>query len=134
MTDHEMLMELLEYKRKVEQRRKIELIVRIVLIVILAVCLTVAWVKISATMREVHENMAKINAVTEKIQGFSDSLRSAGVEKPEEAVKSLIETSQKLNKLLDRIGEDGMQRLEQGLEAVDGARDWLTGLFGDRGA
>ena len=58
MSDHDILMELLEAKNRLERQRKIELIVAAVLIVIFTVALILAWVKISATMREAKAALA----------------------------------------------------------------------------
>ena len=130
MTDHEILLELLEFKRNYERRRKIELIVHIVLIVILAAALIFAWVRISAMMNEVRANLDKVNSATQKVQDFFDGLKKAGIEHPEQAIQDLHEATVRLNEFFDRVGEKGMESLEQGIDAVEGAKDWLSGLFG----
>ena len=137
MSDHEMLQELLEFKRRYEQRRKIEIIIHVVLVLILATALILAWVKISATMKQVQEKMAvvteateKVNDVTEKGQGFFDTLKEAGIEHPGETLKSLLENTQKLNDFVARFEESGMKGLEQGAELAEGAKGLLSGLFG----
>ena len=137
MSDHEMLQELLEFKRRYEQRRKIEIIIHVVLVLILATALILAWVKISATMKQVQEKMAvvteateKVNEVTEKMQGFFDTLKEAGIDQPGETLKSLLENTQKLNDFVARVEESGMKGLEQGAGLVEGAKGFLSGLLG----
>lgn len=137
MSDHEMLQELLEFKRKYEQRRKIEIIIHAVLILILAIALILAWVRISATMKQVQEKMAvvteateKVNEVTEKVQGFFDTLKEAGIEHPGETLKGLLENTQKLNDFVAQMEEARIKGMEQGAELVEGAKGWLNGLFG----
>lgn len=137
MSDHEMLQELLEFKRRYEQRRKIEIIIHVVLVLILATALILAWVRISAAMKQVQEKMAvvteateKVNDVTEKVQGFFDTLKEAGIEHPGETLKGLLENTKKLNDFVARFEESGMKGLEQGAELAEGAKGFLSGLFG----
>ena len=137
MSDHEMLQELLEFKRRYEQRRKIEIIIHVVLVLILATALILAWVKISATMKQVQEKMAvvteateKVNEVSRNLEDFLGSLKEAGIDKPAEVIKNLLENTQKLNDFVARFEESGMKGLEQGAGLVEGAKGFLSGLLG----
>ena len=137
MSDHEMLQELLEFKRRYEQRRKIEIIIHVVLVLILATALILAWVKISATMKQVQEKMAvvteateKVNEVSRNLEDFLGSLKEAGIDKPAEVIKNLLENTQKLNDFVARFEKSGMKGLEQGAELAEGAKGFLSGLFG----
>lgn len=145
MSDHDILLELLEAKNRLERQRKIELIVAIVLILALAAGLFFAWARISATTQKVEESLVKVDAAMEKVQGIFDALADAGIEDPGQAIRDLYdntenvrnlfdemkkagfdnpaqvlqdlrEASERLNELFDRISKAGMQGVEQGVE------------------
>ena len=159
MSDHDILLELLEAKNKLERQRKIERIVAVVLIVALAAALFFAWGRISATTQKVEESLVKVDAAMEKIQGIFDALAEAGIEDPGQAIKDLYddtenirnlfdelkqagfdnpaqvlqdlrEASERLNELFDRISQASMQGVEQGREAFEDVKSWLAALFG----
>ena len=159
MSDHDILLELLEAKNRLERQRKIELIVAVILIVALAVAMFFVWNRVSETMQAAQETFVKVNQVTDKIQGVFDALAEAGIEDPGQAIKDLYEDTEnvrnlfdelkkagfdnpaqvlqdlrdataKLNELFDRISRASMHGVEQGREAFEDVRDWLAALFG----
>ena len=56
MSDHEILMELLEEKRRNEKQRKIQLIITAVVIAALIIALAVVWAKFSASRENQHRD------------------------------------------------------------------------------
>ena len=107
MSDHEILLELLDAKNRLERQRKIELIVAVVLIAILAAALIFAWTKVSATMQKVEESLVNVNAATEKIQELYNGLQEAGLENPGkelgETLKELHDGAEKINEVYDQL-------------------------------
>ena len=91
MSDHEILMELLQEKRRNEKQRKIQLIITAVVIAALIIALAVVWAKFSASMREVQTNIERINTATQEITGLFDGLKDAGYENAEEALKKIMQ-------------------------------------------
>ena len=89
MSDHEILLELLESKQRLERQRKIELIIAVVLVAALAVALLFAWTKISETMDQAQETFVKVNQVTDEVHGIFDGLKEAGIDDPGQAIKDL---------------------------------------------
>ena len=89
MTDHEILMELLEEKRRSEKQRKIQLIITIVIAAALVIALIYVNVQVSASIRQVQTNLEMVNTATQEITGFFDGLKSAGYENAEDALKDL---------------------------------------------
>ena len=159
MSDHDILLELMDAKNRLERQRIIERIVAVILIVALAAALIFAWGRISATTQKVEESLVKVDAAMEKIQGIFDALAEAGIEDPGQAIKDLYEDTEnvrnlfdelkkagfdnpaqvlqdlrdataKLNELFDRISRASMQGVEQGREAFEDVKGWLAALFG----
>ena len=100
MTDHEILMELLEEKQRSEKQRKIQLIITIVIAAALVIALIYVNVQVSASIRQVQSNLEMVNTATQEITGFFDGLKSAGYENAEDALKDLHDTTEKINELL----------------------------------
>ena len=145
MNDHDILLELLEAKNRLERQRKIELIVAVVLIVALAAGLFFAWARISATTKKVDaladagiedpgQAIRDLYDNTENVRNLFDEMKKAGFDNPAQVLQDLREASERLNELFDRISKAGMQGVEQGVEqgreAFEVARDWLAALFG----
>ena len=136
MNDHEILLELLEAKKKYERQRKIELIVTAVVVALLIIVLAVAWVKVSGMMRDVQARLDKLDEATQEVQTFFDAVRDAGFDDPGETLKDLRGITEKLNQLFDIIGDNGLKNLEEGIEAIQEFRDMLDqfGSLGSLGA
>ena len=130
MSDHEILLELLAAKRKVERQRKIEIIITVVVVAILVIALIVAWVKISSMINEVRDALGKVTDVTQKVQGVFNGLQEAGIDDMGQSIKSLNDATEHLNDLYNRIGESGLQKLEEGLDALKKLSERLSGLNG----
>ena len=129
MSDHEILMELLEEKRRNEKQRKIQLIFTVVGIAALIIVLAVIWAKLSASVREVQTNIDRINTATQEITGLFDGLKDAGYENADQALKDLHDTTEKINELYDAFGENGAEGQRQGIEAMNSAVEKINGFF-----
>ena len=129
MSDHEILMELLEEKRRNEKQRKTQLIITIGVIAVLVIALVVVWAKLSVSIREVQTNIDRINMATQEITGLFDGLKDAGYENAEQALKDLHDTTVKINEFFDAFGENGAESLEQGIEAMNSAVEKINGFF-----
>ena len=129
MSDHEILMELLESKQKLERQRKIELIVAAVLVVILTVALCLAWAKISKTMDRAQETFVKVDQITEEVQGIFDALKEAGVDDPGQAIRDLYDDTEKIRNLFDELKKSGFDDPAQVLRDLREAAEKLNELF-----
>ena len=129
MSDHDILMELLEAKNRLERQRKIELIVAAVLIVIFTVALILAWVKISATMREAKEALAEVDQITEEIQGIFNGLKEAGIDDPGQAIKDLYDDTENIRNLFDELKESGFDDPAKVLRELREASERLNALY-----
>ena len=129
MSDHDILLELLEAKNRLERQRKIELIVAIVLILALAAGLFFAWARISATTQKVEEILVKVDAAMEKVQGIFDALADAGIEDPGQAIRDLYDNTENVRKLFDEMKKAGFDNPAQVLQDLREAADRLNELF-----
>ena len=139
MSDHDILLELLEAKNRLERQRKIELIVAIVLILALAAGLFFAGegareALADAGIEDPGQAIRDLYDNTENVRNLFDEMKKAGFDNPAQVLQDLREASERLNELFDRISKAGMQGVEQGVEqgreAFEDARDWLAALFG----
>ena len=129
MSDHEILMELLESKQKLERQRKIELIVAVVLIVALAAALFFAWTKASETMNQAQETFVKVNRITDEVQGIFDALKEAGIDDPGQAIKDLYDDTERIRNLFDELKKSGFDDPAQVLKDLREASEKLNELF-----
>ena len=129
MSDHEILMELLESKQKLERQRKIELIVAVVLIVALAAALFFAWTKVSETMNQAQETFVKVNRITDEVQGIFDALKEAGIDDPGQAIKDLYDDTERIRNLFDELKKSGFDDPAQVLKDLREASERLNELF-----
>ena len=129
MNDHEILQELLQAKNRLEQQRKIELIVASALVGVLLIAMILAWIKISATMHEARETFVKVNQVTEEIQGIFDGLKEAGIEDPGQAIKDLYDDTEKIRNLFDELKKSGFDDPAQVLRELREASERLNALY-----
>ena len=129
MNDHDILLELLEAKNRLERQRKIELIVAVVLIVALAAGLFFAWARISATTKKVEESLVKVDAAMEKVQGVFDALADAGIEDPGQAIRDLYDNTEKVRNLFDELKKSGFDDPTQVLRDLREASERLNELF-----
>ena len=96
---------------------------------ILAVALILAWVKISATMREAQETFVKVNQVTEEIQGIFDGLKEAGIDDPGQAIKDLYDDTENIRSLFDELKESGFDDPAKVLRELREASERLNALY-----
>ena len=129
MSDHDILLELLEAKNRLERQRKIELIVAIVLILALAAGLFFAWARISATTQKVEEILVKVDAAMEKVQGIFDALADTGIEDPGQAIRDLYDNTENVRTLFDEMKKAGFDNPAQVLQDLREAADRLNELF-----
>ena len=134
MSDHEMLLEILEQNRRYEKQRKTERIVMAVIILALMIALILVGVRLSQTVQQLQANVDGINAAA---QAVSDSFRQAGYENVGQALQDLHDTTEKVNAFLEALGENGLENIGQSIGAMNDAVEKLNGFFdalGENGA
>ena len=129
MSDHEILLELLESKQRLERQRKIELIVVVILVAALAVGLFFAWAKISETMDQAQETFVKVNQVADEVQGIFDGLKEAGIEDPGQTIKDFYDDTENIRNLFDELKKSGFDDPAQVLRDLREASERLNALY-----
>lgn len=132
MTDHEILLGLLEEKRRNDRQRMIERIIALVIIAALVIALIAINSKVTHAMQQIQSNIDRINTATQEITTFFAGFKEAGYENVEQALEELHKATSKINTFFDAIGEHGMQNIEQGMDTLNDAKDWLFNLFGEK--
>lgn len=74
--DHELLLELVEFKNRQEKRDKIYLILRVVLVVLVAIALIIVVPKALELINTLNDTLAKVNSVTTQIESTFNNLDS----------------------------------------------------------
>ena len=74
--DHELLLELVEFKNRQEKRDKIYLILRVVLVVLVAIALIIVVPKALELFNTLNDTLAKVNSVTTQIESTFNNLDS----------------------------------------------------------
>ena len=129
MSDHEILLELLESKQRLERQRKIELIIAVVLVAALVVALFFAWTKISETMDQAQETFVKVNQIADEVQGIFDGLKEAGIDDPGQAIRDLYDDTERIRNLFDELKKSGFDDPAQILKDLREASERLNDLY-----
>ena len=129
MSDHEILLELMESKQRLERQRKIELIIAVVLVAALAVALFFAWTKISETMDQAQETFVKVNQIADEVQGIFDGLKEAGIDDPGQAIRDLYDDTERIRNLFDELKKSGFDDPAQILKDLREASERLNDLY-----
>ena len=101
-SDHELLMELIEEKRKVEKIRKIKLIIWCVILALIIAGLSVVIPKIIEMYKAYQEAMKELNQILQQAQAISEELEKVDFSQYEELFKNLSGLSQYLPGLFGR--------------------------------
>ena len=125
MSDHEILLELLEEKRRNDRQRLIERIITLTIIVALIVVLVLINAKFTHVMKQVQENIDRVNTATQEITTFFAGFKAAGYESAEQALKDLHNATTKINTFFDLVGDN----VEQSTVALNDFKDWLVSHF-----
>ena len=120
MTDHEMLEELVAFKRRLQRERNLERILSAAVILVLVIALLVVGVKINARMQLLQENMDRVNQAAAELEDFFAGLKSAGYENAADALADLKEATRTVNDFFDGLRDKNV--LEEGA-------GWVRGLF-----
>lgn len=101
-SDHELLMELIEEKRKLEKIRKIKLIIWCVILALIIAGLSVVVPKIIEMYKSYQEAMKELNQILQQAQAISEELEKVDFTQYEELFKNLSGLSQYLPGLFGR--------------------------------
>ncbi len=134
MTDHEMLEELIAFKRQIQRKQNAERILYASVILILVIVLAVAGIRVNNRMKQLQKNMERVYTATEEIESFFDGLKTAGYENMADALRDLKEATGKINGFFDGLGEKGMQNIEEGMGLLNDGVDWVRGFLGSESA
>ena len=130
MSDRELMMELVEAKRRAEKWERIRLCVMAALLLTVVVLAAVYVPRITATLRRVNETMDQVQAMSEQAQSFLDSFKSISAEKLAETVENVNATAQEAREIMDKLKEVGLESLEQSLKELSEFAEKLRGFFG----
>lgn len=101
-SDHELLMELIEEKRKLEKIRKIKLIIWCVILALIIAGLSVVVPKVIEMYKSYQEAMKELNQILQQAQAISEELEKVDFTQYEELFKNLSGLSQYLPGLFGR--------------------------------
>ena len=101
-SDHELLMELIEEKRKLEKIRKIKLIIWCVILALIIAGLSVVVPKVIEMYKSYQEAMKELNQILQQAQAISEELEKVDFSQYEELFKNLNGLSQYLPGLFRR--------------------------------
>ena len=101
-SDHELLMELIEEKRKLEKIRKIKIIIWCVILALIIAGLSVVVPKIIEMYKSYQEAMKELNQILQQAQAISEELEKVDFTQYEELFKNLSGLSQYLPGLFGR--------------------------------
>ena len=101
-SDHELLMELIEEKRKLEKIRKIKIIIWCVILALIIAGLSVVVPKIIEMYKSYQEAMKELNQILQQAQAISEELEKVDFTQYEELFKNLNGLSQYLPGLFGR--------------------------------
>ena len=129
MTDHEILLELLEEKRRSDRERKTERFVYCVILAVIVLVLIVIGLKINGAIRQVQTNIDRINEATQEITDFFSGLKEAGYDNVEQALTDLHDATSRINGFFDVIFRSGHHIIQ-----IPECRDILILFWNDSGS
>lgn len=130
MSDRELLMELVEDKRRAEKWERVRLIAAAALLLAVAVLAAVYVPRLAATLRRVNETMDQVQTLTAQAEVFFDEIQQIGADKLAETVENVNAAAQEAGEIMDKLKEAGLENLQQAFKDLSEITEKIRVFFG----
>lgn len=114
MTDHELLLELVAEKRRLEDLRRVRLIVTLIVLAAVILLAVIYIPRILAPIREFQQNMDELKRSLDR---FNSSLQQ------------MDEMTSEARAFFQQVGDLGLEKMQQSVEQLSEALGRVTGFF-----
>ncbi len=130
MSERELLMELVEEKRRAEKWRLVRLCAVGAVVLALAILCAVYVPRIVESVQRFNEAVTSLQNTTNQIQSFYNGVKDAGLDKLSEAAENIDAAAQEAKRIMDGLSEAGLGDLKDSLAGLNDFAEKVRGFFG----